>query len=65
MKNFICHCNVSANDGVGNISAKPTIFVEAIDNTGALQEAKRQLEEQYHKMGCHSVFITVALLKQI
>ncbi|EIJ79142.1 hypothetical protein PB1_16334 [Bacillus methanolicus PB1] len=65
MKNFICHCNVRANDGVGHISAKPTVYVEAGDSFSAVREAITQLEEKYKRLGCNYVSASVALVKEI
>lgn len=65
MKSYICHCNVSANDGVSHLSAKPTIYVEANDSSGAYTEAEKQLKSKYERLGCKYVSVQVALLKEI
>lgn len=64
-KEYICHCNVSANDGNGHIHAKPTIYVVGFTLNDAIYEAKRKLEETYQKLGCTYVDVTVVHIKEI
>lgn len=65
MKSYICHCNVSANDGVSHLSAKPKIYVEANDPSGVHAEAEKQLTTKYEQLGCKYISVQVALLKEI
>ena len=63
-KTFICHCDVSANDGVGHITAKPTVDVKAFDKNEAMTEAIKELEEKYSLLGCNYVDVSVVLINE-
>lgn len=65
MYKYLLHCVVNVHDGISILDSRPTKYVEAKNETEAIEKVEKEVIQEYQGFGCCINSFNVVVVKNI